>query len=144
LLLGQQSLADPTRAPAGQHTAWAYTHGPAEADWAGQTDRHVERMEAQVERFAPGFRDRILARHVLGPADLERRNPNLVAGDVGAGSYALDQVVFRPLPSLSPYRTPVRGLFLGGASTFPGGAVHGVAAPAAARAAVLDARVRRL
>ena len=85
LLLGQQSLADPTRAPAGQHTAWAYTHGPQEADWANGTDRHVERMEAQVERFAPGFRDLILARHVLGPADLERRNANLVGGDVGAG-----------------------------------------------------------
>ena len=144
MLLGQQSIADPTRAPAGSHTAWAYTHGPHEADWAGETDRHVERMEAQVERFAPGFRDRILARHVLGPADLERSNANLTAGDVGAGSYELDQVVFRPVPSLSPYRTPVRGLYIGSASTFPGGAVHGVPGDAAARVALLERRLRRV
>lgn len=143
MLLGQQSVADPTRAPAGRHTAWAYTHGPHEADWASETDRHVERMEAQVERFAPGFRDRILARHVLGPADLARRDENLVGGDVGGGSYALDQVVFRPVPSLSPYRTPVRGLYLGSASTFPGGAVHGVPGHAAARIALLERRLRR-
>jgi phytoene dehydrogenase-like protein len=132
LLLGQQSVADPTRAPAGRHTAWAYTHGPAGADWTG----HAERMEAQVERYAPGFRERILARHVLGPADLEARNPSLVGGDVGAGSYRLRQLVFRPLPKLSPYTTPLSGLFLGGASTFPGAAVHGVPGDAAARAAL--------
>ena len=132
MLLGQQSLADPTRAPAGKHTAWAYTHGPRDADWAGEGERHVERMEAQVERFAPGFRDLILARHVLGPADLERRNRNLIGGDVGGGSYTLDQVVFRPAPSLSPYHTPVRGLYLTGAATFPGGAAHGVSGHAAA------------
>jgi phytoene dehydrogenase-like protein len=143
MLLGQQSVADPTRAPAGKHTAWAYTHGPQDADWAGETDRQVERMEAQVERFAPGFRDLILARHVQGPADLERANPNLEGGDVGAGSYALDQVVFRPVAKLDPYRTPVRGLYLGSASTFPGGAVHGVCGDAAARHALADARVRR-
>jgi phytoene dehydrogenase-like protein len=142
LLFGQQSLADPSRAPAGQHTAWAYTHGPHDADWAHETDRHVDRIEAQVERFAPGFRDLILARHVQGPADLQRRNANLVHGDVGAGSYTLDQVVFRPLPSLSPYRTPVRGLYLGSASTFPGGAVHGVPGHAAARTALAEARIR--
>ena len=105
-------------------------------DWAAELDRHVERIEAQVERFAPGFRDRILARHVLGPADLEARNRNLVGGDVGGGSYPLDQVVFRPLPKLSPYRTPLRGLYLGSAATFPGGAVHGVPGDAAARAAL--------
>ena len=116
----------PRELPPEQHTAWAYTHGPHDADWAGETDRHVERVEAQVERFAPGFRDLILARHVQGPADLERRNRNLVHGDVGAGSYTLDQVIFRPLPTLSPYRTPIRGLYLGSAATFPGGAVHGV------------------
>ena len=99
-------------------------------------------IERQLERFAPGFRDRILARHVLGPADLERRNANLVGGDVGAGSYTLDQVIFRPLPSLSPYRTPVRGLYLGSAATFPGGAVHGVPGHAAARTALAEARIR--
>jgi phytoene dehydrogenase-like protein len=144
LLLGQQSLADPTRAPAGRHTAWAYTHGPQSADWAAETARQVERMEAQIERFAPGFRETILARHVQGPADLERRNPNLLGGDVGAGSYALDQVVFRPVPGLSPYRTTVRGLYLGSAATFPGGAVHGVPGRAAARIALRERRIHRV
>ncbi len=126
LLLGQQSVADPTRAPAGKHTAWAYTHPGTDA----------ERIEALLERYAPGFRDRILARHVLGPAELEARDANLIGGDVGGGSYALRQVVFRPVPTLSPYSTPIDGLFLGGASTFPGGAVHGVPGDAAARAAL--------
>jgi phytoene dehydrogenase-like protein len=141
LLLGQQSVADATRAPEGKHTAWAYTHGPQRGvDWDAELDRHVERIEAQVERYAPGFRDRILARHVLGPADLERRDANLVGGDVGGGSYRLDQVVFRPVPRLSPYRTPVAGLYLGSAATFPGGAVHGVPGDAAARAALADER----
>jgi phytoene dehydrogenase-like protein len=144
MLLGQQSLADPSRAPAGKHTAWAYTHGPQSLDWEAERERHVERMEAQVERFAPGFRDLILARHVLGPADLQARNANLLGGDVGGGSYTLDQVVFRPVPSLAPYRTPVRGLYLGSAATFPGGAVHGVPGHAAARLALTEARVRRL
>jgi phytoene dehydrogenase-like protein len=143
LLFGQQSVADPTRAPAGHHTAWAYTHGPHAADWTAETDREVERIEAQVERFAPGFRDVILARHVQAPGDLERRNANLVAGDVGGGSYTLDQVIFRPVPSLTPYRTPVRGLYLGSAATFPGGAVHGVPGDAAARFALAEARLRR-
>ena len=137
LLLGQQSIADPTRAPEGCHTAWAYTHMPARGvDWAAEHDRHVERIEAQVERFAPGFRDRILARHVLGPDDLQARNRNLVRGDVGGGSYRLRQVVFRPLPKLSPYSTPLAGLYLGSAAAFPGGAVHGVPGDAAACAAL--------
>jgi phytoene dehydrogenase-like protein len=141
MLLGQQSIADPTRAPAGKHTAWAYTHGPRHGvDWEAEQDRHVARIEAQVERFAPGFRDRILARHVMGPADLQARDANLVGGDVGAGSYRLRQTVFRPLPATSPYRTPLKGLFLGSASTFPGGAVHGVPGDAAARAALRAAR----
>jgi phytoene dehydrogenase-like protein len=145
LLVGQQSLADPSRAPAGKHTAWAYTHGSSRnVDWAAEQDAHVERMEQQVERFAPGFRDRILARHVMGPADLERRDANLVDGDVGGGSYSLDQVLFRPVPSASPYRTPIGGLYLGSAATFPGGAVHGVPGHAAGRVALLEARLRRL
>jgi phytoene dehydrogenase-like protein len=140
MLLGQQTLADPSRAPDGRHTAWAYTHGPRrDVDWAAEQDRHVERMEAHVEAYAPGFRDRILARHVLGPADLQRRDANLVEGDVGGGTYRLRQVVFRPMPKLSPYRTPVRGLYLGSAAAFPGGAVHGVPGDAAARAALSDA-----
>lgn len=138
LLLGQQTVADPTRAPAGKHTAWAYTHGPHDGVlWdEAATARHVERVEAQVERYAPGFRDRVLARHVLSPSDLQARNANLVAGDVGGGSYILRQVVFRPIPSVSPYRTPLKGLFLGSAAAFPGGAVHGVPGDAAARASL--------
>lgn len=140
LLLGQQTLADPSRAPEGGHTAWAYTHGPAKGvDWRAEQERHVERIEAHVESYAPGFRDRILARHVLGPAGLERRDANLVGGDVGGGTYRLRQVVFRPMPKLSPYRTPIDGLYLGSSAAFPGGAVHGVPGDAAARAAVRDA-----
>lgn len=139
LILGQQSLADETRAPAGRHTAWAYTRIPA-----GLGERELaacaERMEAQIERFAPSFRDRILARHLLGPAQMERANPNLAGGDIGGGSYALDQLLLRPAPMLSPYRTPVRGLYLASASTFPGGSVHGVCGWAAAQAAHRDRR----
>jgi phytoene dehydrogenase-like protein len=138
LLFGQQSVADPTRAPTGRHTAWAYTHPPAGLDWDAEEDKEVERIEAQIERFAPGFRDRILARHVLTPGSMQQRNVNLTAGDVGGGSYALDQVIFRPVPGLAPYRTPVRGLYIGSASTFPGGAVHGVPGAAAARLALAE------
>jgi phytoene dehydrogenase-like protein len=141
MLLGQQSLADPTRAPAGKHTAWAYTHGSHTVDWGAERERHAERMEAQIERFAPGFRELILARHILAPADLQARNANLVGGDVGGGSYALRQVIFRPVPSAAPYRTPVRGLYIGSAATFPGGGVHGVPGHAAARLALAEARI---
>jgi phytoene dehydrogenase-like protein len=144
LLLGQQTIADPSRAPAGKHTAWAYTRGPAAIDWAVAAPAHVERMEAQVERFAPGFGDLILARHVMGPGDLQARNDNLIDGDVGGGSYAADQLIFRPLPALIPYRTPVRGLYLGSAATFPGGGVHGVCGRAAARVALAEAALRRI
>jgi phytoene dehydrogenase-like protein len=143
MLFGQQSVADPTRAPAGRHTAWAYTHGAHGVDWEAEREAHVERMEARVEHFAPGFRARILARHVQTPGDLERGDANLVHGDVGAGSYTLDQVLMRPVPGLAPYRTPVRGLYIGSASTFPGGAVHGVPGHAAARLALTEARIRR-
>jgi phytoene dehydrogenase-like protein len=144
LLLGQQSIADPSRAPAGKHTAWAYTHGPRRGiDFGTEREAAVERIEAQVERFAPGFRALILARHVMGPAELERRDRNLVGGDVGGGSYRLRQLVFRPVPGVSPYRTPLRGLYLGSAATFPGGAVHGVPGDAAAQAALADVSARR-
>lgn len=142
LLLGQQTVADPTRAPRGKHTAWAYTHAPAARRAELGSERAVAAVEEQIERFAPGFRERILARHVLGPDQLQARNPNLVAGDVGGGSYRGLQSVFRPLPALSPYRTPVRGLFLASSATFPGGAVHGVPGDAAARAAMRSLRRR--
>ncbi len=136
MLLGQQSLADPTRAPAGRHTAWAYTHGPTGLDWESESQRHVQRMEVHVERYAPGFRDLILARHVLTPGRLQARNANLVNGDVGGGSYMLSQVLFRPVRSLAPYRTPLRGCYIASAAAFPGGAVHGVPGHAAARLAL--------
>ncbi len=142
VLFGQQSLADPTRAPAGHHTGWGYTHVPAGVDWDVHADQQVDRMEAQIERFAPGFRDRVIARHVMAPADLERRNANLIEGDKGNGSYDVDQLLFRPVPALSPYRTPVRGLYLGSAAAFPGAAVHGVAGAAAARTALWESRLR--
>ena len=104
----------------------------------------MEAVEQQVERFAPGFRDRILARHVLGPRELEERDPNLVDGDVGGGSYGGLQSVFRPLPAVSPYSTPIDGLFLCSAAAFPGGAVHGVPGDSASRAALRTLRRPRL
>jgi phytoene dehydrogenase-like protein len=141
LLSGSQSVADPTRAPAGKHTLWAYTHVPRGVDWDAERERFADVIEQQVERYAPGFRDTILARHVMAPGDLQARNENLVGGDVGGGSYGLDQLIFRPVPSLTPYSTPVRGLFIGSAAAFPGGAVHGVPGHAAARAALWGARM---
>ena len=144
LLLGQQSVADPTRAPEGKHTAWAYTHAAPRLRAELASERSVQAIEDQVERFAPGFRERILARHTLGPDELQARNANLVHGDVGGGSYSGLQSVFRPLPAPSPYRTPVPGLFLASAATFPGGAVHGVPGDAAARAALRSLDNRRV
>ena len=121
VLLVQSSLFDPTRAPAGRHTAWAYCHVPN-----GCTIDMTEQIENQIERFAPGFRGRILARHVMTPAKLQRHNPNLVGGDVGAGSQQLAQLFARPVLRLDPYSTPVPGLYLCSASTPPGGGVHGM------------------
>ena len=121
MLLAQHSLFDPTRAAAGQHTAWAYCHVPS-----GSTIDMTERIEAQVERFAPGFRERILARSALGPADLERYNPNYVGGDINGGAATLSQLFTRPVARVSPYTTPLPGVFLCSASTPPGGGVHGM------------------
>jgi len=129
VLLVQPSLFDPTRAPAGQHTAWAYCHVPN----GSATDR-LEAIECQIDRFAPGFRDCILARSISTPAALERWNPNLIGGDLSAGAMSPRQLLFRPTPSL--YRTPVAGLFLCGASTPPGGGVHGMSGVHAAQAAL--------
>jgi len=131
VLLAQQSLADPSRAPAGRHTVWAYCHVPN-----GSTFDMTERIEAQIERFAPGFRDRIRARAVTTPADFERRNPNLAGGDINAGAQDLPQLLFRPVPRLVPYTTPVSGLYLCSASTPPGGGVHGLCGFGAAKAAL--------
>ncbi len=129
VLLVQPSLFDSSRAPAGCHTAWAYCHVPN-----GSSVDHLERIERQIECFAPGFRDCILARTVSPPMTLERWNPNLVGGDLSAGAMNLKQLLFRPTASL--YCTPVDGFFLCGASTPPGGGVHGMAGFHAAQAAL--------
>jgi len=131
VLLAQQSLFDPTRAPAGRHTAWAYCHVPN-----GSTADMTEPIETQVERFAPGFRDRILARSARGPLDLERENPNYVGGDINGGLADLRQLLTRPVARRSPYSTPLPGVFLCSASTPPGGGVHGMCGYHAARAAL--------
>ena len=133
VLLAQTSLFDPTRAPAGKHTAWAYCHVPT-----GSAEDMTERIEAQVERFAPGFRELVLGRHAMGPAELERRNRNLVGGDLNAGAMDLGQLLFRPVRKLVPYRTPLRGLYLCSAATPPGGGVHGMCGYSAARVALRD------
>jgi phytoene dehydrogenase-like protein len=137
VLLVQPSLFDPTRAPPGKHTLWAYCHVPngLAAEPALRADV-TARIESQIERFAPGFRDRVLARSVMTPADLERYNPNLVGGDITGGAQTLSQTFARPVASLNPYATPVKGLFLCSSSTPPGGGVHGMCGYHAARAAI--------
>jgi phytoene dehydrogenase-like protein len=138
VLFVQPTLFDPSRAPAGKHTAWAYCHVPN-----GYTVDVSGRIERQVERFAPGFRERILARSVLTPADFERRNANLIGGDINGGMMDLRQIFARPVARLTPYRTPLRGAYLCSASTPPGGGVHGMCGHHAARAALADvARTR--
>jgi phytoene dehydrogenase-like protein len=134
VLLAQHTLFDPSRAPEGKHTAWAYCHVPR-----GSPVDMSERIEAQIERFAPGFRERVLGRHVMGPAELEARNPNLVGGDLNAGAADLRGLLARPVARSVPYRTPARGLYLCSASTPPGGGVHGMCGYLAARAALSDA-----
>ena len=133
VLFVQPTVFDPTRAPAGKHTAWAYCHVPN--GYAGDA---VERIERQVERFAPGFRERILARSVLTPADLERRNANLVGGDISGGVMDLRQVFARPILRPTPYRTPLRGVYICSSSTPPGGGVHGMSGHHAAVAALKE------
>jgi phytoene dehydrogenase-like protein len=133
VLLSQPGRFDPTR---GQ-TAWAYCHVPN-----GSSADMTERIEAQVERFAPGFRKLVIGRHVLTPADLQRHNRNLVGGDLNNGAMDLGQLLFRPARRLVPYRTPVPGLYLCSAATPPGGGVHGLCGYLAARLAVRDLRRR--
>ncbi len=129
MILVQPTLFDPTRAPAGRHTAWAYCHTPN-----ASTFDMLPRIEAQVERYAPGFRDRVLARSVLTPADLERFNPNLVGGDIAAGANTLGQLFARP--TWRWYTTPARGVYICSASTPPGVGVHGMCGYLAARRAL--------
>ena len=131
VLLAQPSLFDASRAPAGGHTAWAYCHVPH-----GSTVDQSERIERQVERFAPGFRERILARHTFDTAALERHDANLVGGDINGGVQDLWQLVFRPVMRLDPYRTPDPRIYLCSASTPPGGAVHGMCGYHAAQSAL--------
>ena len=133
VLLAQPSLFDQTRTPPGRHVGWAYCHVPN-----GSDEDMTDRIEAQVERFAPGFRELILARHALRPAELEARNRNYVGGDINGGAMDLAQLLFRPTRSLVPYRTPLRGVYLCSSSTPPGGGVHGMCGYSAARVALRD------
>ena len=134
VILTQLSLFDQSRAPAGKHTAWAYCHVP-NASGSKMSDA----IEAQVERFAPGFRERILARHVMPPAALEKMNPNLVGGDINGGALIGGQMFQRPTWHM--YRTPLRGTYFCSSSTPPGGGVHGMCGYNAARAALLDLKL---
>ena len=131
VLLVQQTPWDATRAPAGRHTAWAYCHVPngSSVDMTGP-------IEDQVERYAPGFRDVVLARHTMNTVQMEQHNPNLVGGDDTGGANVLSQLFARPVARLNPYATPVKGLYLCSASTPPGGGVHGMCGYWAARAAL--------
>jgi phytoene dehydrogenase-like protein len=129
VLLVQPSLFDDSRAPSGHHTLWAYCHVPHGCDFD-----MTERVESQIERFAPGFRTTIVARHILTPAELQRRNANLVGGDINGGAATLGQLFFRPTRRL--YSTPSPGLYICSAATPPGGGVHGLCGFYAARLAL--------
>ena len=135
VLLSQASLFDPTRAPAGQHTLWAYAHVPA-----GSKENFTTAIEDQIEALAPGFGELVLDRCIASPADLETYNPNNLGGDITGGAHTLRQLLFRPVPG-GPYKTPVPGLYLCSSSTPPGAGVHGMCGYWAARAA-LDRELR--
>jgi phytoene dehydrogenase-like protein len=150
LVLGQQTLADPGRAPAGKHTLWGYAHVPAEptgdaarprakGDWGRSAGAFLDRMEAAIEAHAPGFRDLVLARKVWTPADLQAADASLVGGDIQAGSFSIDQqILFRPGPSWWRWGTPVKGLYLAGASVPHGARDPGACGDLAARQALAD------
>ncbi len=131
VLVAQQSLFDSTRAPAGQETGWAYCHVPH-----GSTADMTEAIESQIERFAPGFRDSILARHTMDPGQFERYDANLVGGDIGGGANTITQFITRPFPSFDPYATPNERIYIGSSSTAPGGGVHGMCGYWAAQSAL--------
>jgi phytoene dehydrogenase-like protein len=133
VLLAQQSLFDASRAPEGRHTAWAYCHVPN-----GSTIDMTEQIEKQVERFAPGFRDRIIGRYVMNAAQIEAYNPNYIGGDIIGGIADVRQLFTRPALRLSPYSTSAKGLYICSASTPPGGGVHGMCGYHAARRALKD------
>jgi phytoene dehydrogenase-like protein len=141
LVIGQQSLADPSRAPAGHHTLWAYSRVPPTmpGGWAKHRELFADRIEERIEGLAPGFRSLILGRSVQAPSDLEAMDENLVGGDLGGGSAHFDQqLFFRPMFPYFRYRTPVRGVYLASASTHPGAGVHGACGYNAARMARAD------
>ncbi|ALI98614.1 phytoene desaturase family protein [Rufibacter tibetensis] len=133
VLLAQQSLFDNTRAPKGKHTAWAYCHVPN-----GSTEDMTQAIENQVERFAPGFKDLILARHTMNTAQMQAHNPNYIGGDINGGIIDIGQLYTRPVVSLSPYQTSAKGLYLCSSSTPPGGGVHGMCGYHAAKRALKD------
>ncbi len=133
VLLAQQSLFDPSRAPEGKHTGWAYCHVPN-----GSEKDMTEAIERQVERFAPGFRERILARHTMNTMQVEAYNPNYIGGDINGGVIDLGQIFTRPALRSSPYRTSAKGLYLCSSSTPPGGGVHGMCGYHAAKRALKD------
>ena len=135
VILAQQSLFDASRAPDGKQTAWAYCHVPN-----GSTFDMADRIEAQIERFAPGFRDIVEERVARGPREFEQENPNLVGGDINGGANTLLQLVRRPTIARVPYRTPIKGVYLCSASTPPGGGVHGMCGHLAAKVALADLR----
>jgi phytoene dehydrogenase-like protein len=137
-LVAQPGVVDQSRAPAGRQTLWAYCHVPS-----GSTVDMTERIESQIERFAPGFRDLVLARVTKTASQTERRDPNCVGGDVSGGLATLRQTLFRPTVSWCPYRTPLEGVYLCSASTPPGGGVHGMCGLHAAEVALHDVGVRR-
>jgi phytoene dehydrogenase-like protein len=133
VLLSQPSLFDPGRAPIGMHTAWAYCHLPN-----GSTADMTRPIEAQVERFAAGFRDRIVARHVMSPADMEAYNPNYIGGDILGGVQGFRELFTRPLGRLRAYATPAKGIYICSSSMPPGGGVHGMCGYLAAKRALKD------
>lgn len=142
MLFGQMATADPSRCPEGSEVAWGYTHVPWGRPLSGQdVQRVVDRMEAAVERAAPGFTGNILGRYVAGPVELEATNPSLVRGAINSGTTAMhQQLFFRPIPGLGRPETPIRGLYLASASAHPGGGVHGACGGNAARVAILRRR----
>ncbi len=133
VLLVQPTIVDPSRAPHGKHIAWAYCHVPN-----GSTQDVSAQIEGQIERFAPGFRELVLAKHVFTASQMESYNPNYVGGDINSGVQDLAQLFTRPVPRLNPYRTPLKGLYLCSGSTPPGGGVHGMGGFHAAETALRD------
>jgi phytoene dehydrogenase-like protein len=138
VILVQQSLFDSTRAPAGKHTLWAYCHVPH-----GSSRDMTQSIEDQIERFAPGFRNRILHRHSCNAQEMEMYNSNYVGGDINSGAQTITQFFTRPVARFNPYTTPARGLYICSSSTPPGGGVHGMCGYYAAHAALRDLRGRR-